>query len=177
MSLTAPFFLCLNQILITQDPTGTIKRRIDMGTTTFSGPIKAGTIKDTTGTTVGADVTNIGSVVMAQSVVLDIIGADALNQRVAIVPANSQIVDVILNVTTVNNDSGTATVQIGTSGDGNAFIPATNVKALGTTRGTLDTEATDVGTSDLEVLADFVAGTEERIYRCCYCYSIVHTKQ
>ncbi len=132
-----------------------------MGTTTFSGPIKAGTIKDTTGTTVGADVTNIGSVVMAQSVVLDIIGADALNQRVAIVPANSQIVDVILNVTTVNNDSGTATVQIGTSGDGNAFIPATNVKALGTTRGTLDTEATDVGTSDLEVLADFVAGTED----------------
>ena len=109
-----------------------------MGTTTFSGPIKAGTIKDTTGTTVGADVTNIGSVVMAQSVVLDIIGADALNQRVAIVPANSQIVDVILNVTTVNNDSGTATVAIGTSGDGDAFIPATNVKALGTTRGTLD---------------------------------------
>ena len=122
-----------------------------MGTTTFSGPIKAGTIKDTTGTTVGADVTNIGSVVMAQSVVLDIIGADALNQRVAIVPANSQIVDVILNVTTVNNDSGTATVAIGTSGDGDAFIPATNVKALGTTRGTLDTEATDVGTSDLEL--------------------------
>ena len=123
-----------------------------MGTTTFSGPIKAGTIKDTTGTTVGTDITNVGSVVMAQSVVLDIIGADALNQRVAIVPANSQIVDVILNVTTVNNDSGTATVAIGTSGDGDAFIPATNVKALGTTRGTLDTEATDVGTSDLERL-------------------------
>ena len=100
-----------------------------MGTTTFSGPIKAGTIKDTTGTTVGADVTNIGSVVMAQSVVLDIIGADALNQRVAIVPANSQIVDVILNVTTVNNDSGTATLAIGTSGDGDAFIPANNPPA------------------------------------------------
>ena len=66
-----------------------------MGTTTFSGPIKAGTIKDTTGTTVGTDITNVGLVVMAQSVVLDFIGADALNQRVAIVPANSQIVDVI----------------------------------------------------------------------------------
>ena len=100
-----------------------------MGTTTFSGPIKAGTIKDTTGTTVGTDITNVGSVAMAQSVVLDIIGADALNQRVAIVPANSQIVDVILNVTTVNNDSGTATVAIGTSGDSDAFIGATNVKA------------------------------------------------
>ena len=64
-----------------------------MGTTTFSGPIKAGTIRHTTGSTVGTNVTNLGSVVMAQSVVLDIIGADALNQRVAIVPANSQIVE------------------------------------------------------------------------------------
>jgi hypothetical protein len=31
-----------------------------MGTTTFSGPLKAGTIKDTTGTTVGTDVANVG---------------------------------------------------------------------------------------------------------------------
>ena len=132
-----------------------------MATTTFSGPVKAGTIRHTTGTTVGTDVTNVGSVVMAQSAVIDIIGADALNQRVAIVPANSQVVDVILNVTTVNNDSGTATVAVGTAADDNAFIAATNVKALGTTRGTLDTEATDVGTTDLEVVADFVAGTED----------------
>jgi hypothetical protein len=132
-----------------------------MATTTFSGPVKAGTIKDTTGTTVGSDISNVGSVVMAQSAVIDIIGADALNQRVAIVPANSQVVDVILNVTTVNNDSGTATVAVGTTADDNAFIAATNVKALGTTRGTLDTEATDVGTTDLEVVADFVAGTED----------------
>ena len=132
-----------------------------MGTTTFSGPVKAGTIKDTTGTTVGTDVTNVGSVVMAQSAVIDIIGADALDQRVAVVPANSQIIDVILNVTTVNNDSGTATVAVGSSDDADAFLPATNVKALGTTRGTLDTEATDVGATDLEVVADFVAGTED----------------
>ena len=119
-----------------------------MATTTFSGPIKTGTIRDTTGTTIGTNVSNVGSVVMAQSVVLDIIGADDLNQRVAVVPANSQIIDVILNVTTVNNDS-----------DADAFGPATNVKSLGTTRGTLDTEATDVGTTDLEVFADFDANT------------------
>ena len=132
-----------------------------MATTTFSGPIKAGTINNTTGTTIGTNVVNVGSCVMAQSVVLDIIGADALNQRVAIVPANSQIVDVILNVTTVNNDSGTATVSIGDSTDDNAFISLASVKALGTTHGTLDTEATDVGTTDMEVFADFVAGTED----------------
>lgn len=126
-----------------------------MATTTFSGPVKAGTIKNTTGTTVGTDVTNIGSVVMAQSAVIDILGASHLNQVVATIPANSQIIDVVLNVTTVNNDGGAATVSIGTVADGNAFIDGQNVKALATTRGTLDTEATDVGTTDIQVLADF----------------------
>ena len=38
-----------------------------MATTTFSGPIKAGTIKDTTGTTVGTDKANVGFVKMAQT--------------------------------------------------------------------------------------------------------------
>ena len=100
-----------------------------MANTTFSGPIKAGNIFNTTGTTVGTDVSNVGFVLMAQSKVIDIIGADNTTD-VAIIPANSQIVDVILNVTTVNNDSGTATVAIGTSADSDAFIGATNVKAL-----------------------------------------------
>ena len=130
-----------------------------MGTTTFSGPIKAGTIRETTGTTVGTDVTNVGSVLMAQTFVVDIIGATSNDQSVAIVPANSQIVDVILNVTTVSNDSSTAVLNVGTSADNNAFLAAVNVKALATTHGTLDTEATDVGTTDLQVLADFTAGT------------------
>ena len=130
-----------------------------MGQTTFSGPIKAGTIKDTTGSTVGTDVANVGSVVMAQTFVVDIIGATSNDQSVAIIPANSQIVDVILNVTTVSNDGGTAVVDVGTSADSNAFLAAVNVKALATTHGTLDTEATDVGTTDLQILADFTAGS------------------
>jgi hypothetical protein len=128
-----------------------------MANTTFSGPIKAGSIKDTTGTTVGTNVANIGSVLMAQSAVIDIIGASNANQVVATVPANSQIVDVILNVTTVNNDSNAAAVVVGTSADADAFIPSTSVKALATTRGTLDTEATDVGSTDIQVLVDFTA--------------------
>ena len=119
-----------------------------MATTTFSGPIKTGTIRDTTGTTVGTDVANVGSVVMAQSMIVDITGASHLNQRVAIIPANSQIVDVILNVTTANTDSGAATIDVGTSADADAFLDGINVKALGTTHGVLDAEATDVGTTD-----------------------------
>ena len=130
-----------------------------MGTTTFSGPVKAGTIKDTTGTTLGSDVKNVGFVVMAQSAIVDIIGASHLNQVIATIPANSQITDVVLNVTTVNNDSGAATVSVGTIADANAFIDAANVKALGTTYGTLDTEATDVGTTDIQVVADFTGAS------------------
>lgn len=125
-----------------------------MGTTTFSGPIKAGTIRE------GADV-NVGFVVMAQSAAIDIIGAASANQEVAVIPANSQIVDVILNVTTESNDGTAATVSVGTSGDADAFIPATSTQSTGTTRGTLDTEATNVGTSDLTVLADFAATDED----------------
>ena len=126
-----------------------------MGTTTFSGPVKAGTIKDTTGITIGTDVKNTGFVVMAQSAIVDIIGASHLNQVIATIPANSQITDVILNVTTVNNDGGAATISVGTVDDGNAFIDGANVKALGTTYGTLDTEATNIGTTDIQILADF----------------------
>jgi hypothetical protein len=123
-----------------------------MATTNFSGPIKAGSIKE------GAS-TNVGFVSMAQSVKVDVIGASHLNQVCATVPANSQILDVILNVSTVNNDSGAATVSVGTIADANAFLDAVNVKALATTRGTLDTEATNVGTADLKVLADFTGAS------------------
>ena len=122
-----------------------------MGTTTFSGPVKAGTIREGTGL-------NTGFVLMAQSAVIDIIGA-TVTSEVGIIPANSQIVDVILNVTTINNDGGTATVQIGHAGDTDEYLPATNVKALGTTRGTIGADGTDIGATDQTVNAVFTAGT------------------
>lgn len=131
-----------------------------MGMTNFSGPITAGGIRNTTGTTVGTDVANVGYVVMAQSAVIDIIGASATT-TVATVPANSQIVDVILNVTTANDDTNAAAVVVGVSGDTNAFVPSTSVKSVGTTHGTLDTEATNVGSTDVQVIATFTATDED----------------
>jgi hypothetical protein len=130
-----------------------------MGTTTFSGPIKAGTIKDTTGTTLGTDVKNTGQVVMAQSAYIDITGASHLNQVIATIPANSQITDVVLNVTEVNDDTTAATVSVGTIADADAFIATANVQALATTYGTLDAEASNVGSTDIQVVADFT-GTD-----------------
>jgi hypothetical protein len=130
-----------------------------MGTTTFSGPIKAGTIKDTTGTTLGSDVKNTGQVVMAQSAYVDITGASHLNQVIGTIPANSQITDVVLNVTEVNDDTNAATISIGTIADADAFVASANVKALGTTYGTLDAEASNVGSTDIQVVADYT-GTD-----------------
>ena len=99
-----------------------------MAKTTFSGPILAGTIKNTTGTTVGTDMKNTGQVVMAQTFAIDLSsGAIAAQASDVIIPANSQIIDVILNVTTVNNDSGAATVSVGTAADPNAFLDAGNL--------------------------------------------------
>ena len=121
-----------------------------MGTTTFSGPIKAGDKRE------GAS-KNTGSVLMAQSAVIDIIGATNTT-AVGIIPANSQIVDVILNVTTVSNDGGTATVKIGHSGDDDEYLAATSVKGSpATTRGTIGADGTDIGTSDQTVNAIFTA--------------------
>ena len=120
-----------------------------MGTTTFSGPVKAGSVREGSGV-------NTGFVLMAQSAVIDIIGATNTT-AVGIIPANSQIVDVILNVTTANDDGSTATVKIGHAGDDDEYLAATNVKAVATTRGTIGADGTDIGTSDQTVNAIYTA--------------------
>ena len=53
-----------------------------MATTTFSGPIKAGTISNTTGTTVGTNMKNTGQVVMAQSFAASLAGGRSEERRV-----------------------------------------------------------------------------------------------
>ena len=70
-----------------------------MAQTTFSGPILAGTIKNTTGTTVGTDMKNTGQVVMAQTFAADLSsGAIAAAATDVIIPANSQIIDCVFEL-------------------------------------------------------------------------------
>ena len=70
-----------------------------MANTTFSGPILAGSIKNTTGTTVGTDMKNTGQVVMAQSLAIDLSGgAIAAEASNVIIPANSQIIDCVFDI-------------------------------------------------------------------------------
>jgi len=127
-----------------------------MGTTTFSGPIKAGTINETTGTTLGSNVRNTGHVTMVQGKDINITGATA-NTNVAIIPANSQVLFVHVDVTTVSNDTGTATFSVGTTSNATAFTAAANCKALG--RSSQSAAAlglmSNVGSSDIKVVGVF----------------------
>jgi hypothetical protein len=129
-----------------------------MGTTTFSGPIKAGTIKETTGTTLGSDVLNTGFVQMVQSKSISAIGASA-NTTVATIPANSQIVNVTMDIIEVNNDTTAATVSVGTAANGTAFIAATDAQAIARTEPVAAAipALADVGTSDINVIGVFTA--------------------
>ena len=129
-----------------------------MGTTTFSGPIKAGTIKDTTGTTLGTDVQNTGFVQMVQSKSVSTIGATA-NTTVATIPGNSQITNVTLDVIIVNNDGTAATVSVGTAANGTAFIAATDAQTIARTQpvSAAIPNLFVIGTSDIDIIAVFAA--------------------
>ena len=127
-----------------------------MATTTFSGPVKAGTISNTTGTTVGTNMKNTGQVVMAQTTAIDLSGgaisADATDM---IIPANSQLIDIVFDVITAANTS----TDISVGQVGGSAVQYVNTYDIGTTAGrhypTTDAGGAsvweDIGTSDVRM--------------------------
>jgi len=133
-----------------------------MGTTTFSGPVRAGDIKTTTGTTLGTNVKNVGEVVLSQREAI----TQATNGAVAgvyttniVIPANSTITSVQVYVTTVWSGAA-STLGIGTSASATAFTAAGAVAGgtLGIISATAGADATrvatwyDVGNTDVRVV-------------------------
>ena len=129
-----------------------------MGTTTFSGPIKAGTIKDTTGTTVGTDKANVGFVLMAQSANV-VFGADGTETVVATVPANSQLWQVSVDVTTAFDAGTTNTVDIGDGTTADKYADALDVSSAARLLATSDVSQlgnlVDIGTTDVDVTVTY----------------------
>lgn len=125
-----------------------------MANTTFSGPVRAGTIRNTTGTTLGTNVTNVGQVVMAQSSPV----TQASGATNIVIPANSQIVEITLYVTTVFSGAAT-TFGVGTTVLATRFTAAAAVDgaAVGILSVTPGTDATrtgafiDVGNTDVKI--------------------------
>ena len=132
-----------------------------MATTTFSGPIKAGTIKDTTGTTVGTNTANVGFVKMSQTAswTQSTTAADTS----IVVPANSQITEIIIYITTACD---AANISMGTTDTSTELFSAlaagtaANVILHGSDGTITDADAwVDIGTADLPIYIDFSAGT------------------
>ena len=125
-----------------------------MAITTFSGPIKAGTIRNTTGTTAGTNMQNTGFVVMSQQVQFAFGDEGAVQNTTAVIPANSQIIDIKINVETAFNDTGADLLDIGVVGDSDLYvndadISATGSLALGATA--LCANWLDVGATDVQI--------------------------
>jgi hypothetical protein len=130
-----------------------------MATTTFSGPIKAGTISNTTGTTLGDDVRNTGQVVMSQSIMIDAaIGAGTLSYNVGVIPKNSQLLTTTIRVGVVSNQGTSATVSVGKTGTAQYFIANTDVTTLGETSSIADAalDEADRFSADTQITATLI---------------------
>ena len=131
-----------------------------MAQTNFSGPITAGNIRNTTGTTVGENVKNTGQVVMSQSIMIDAaVAAGTTTYNVGVIPKNSQLLTIILRCAVVSDSGTSATVSVGKTGAATNFIGNTNVKALGETTalatGSLD--SADRVSADTQITATLIA--------------------
>jgi len=125
-----------------------------MANTTFSGPIRAGTISNTTGTILGQNVKNIGQVIMSQtfSLAFGQEGADVTTS--VVIPANSQIISIDINVETAFNDTGADLLDIGIVGNSDLYVDDAVISAIGPVAlGATGLCSTwkDVGTTDVNL--------------------------
>jgi len=114
-----------------------------MSTVTFTGPIKAGDVLNTTGTAAGS-VKNVGFVEMAQFATVTQSATAAATTIV--IPANSLITSIDLFVTAAwTSATTTYTISVGTSATATELVAATNANAIGKLSLNPGTDATRTG--------------------------------
>ena len=127
-----------------------------MGITTFTGPIKAGDVLDTTGTTPGT-VKNVGFVAMAQTAHITQAGSLTAYNTGIVIPAYSHILNIQFLVTT--GWAATATISIGTSATATELVVGQSLATVGQVSAGPGTDATrtanwsNVGASDVIIYA------------------------
>ena len=130
-----------------------------MANTTFSGPVRSGSISNTTGTTVGTNMANVGSMLVTQTQAVT--QAAPLTTNI-IIPANSQLVFAKLFVSVIWNGAA-STTGLGYVGDATAFTAAGGI--AGGTLGIIEITAgankarvdawADIGTTDRRLLLTY----------------------
>lgn len=127
-----------------------------MGKTTFSGPIRAGNIFETSGTTLGQNVKNVGSVVMVQTFPITQAGtATALGTNI-VLPANSHILNMQVVVTAAWTGAAT-TFSVGNTATSTEYVSGAAGGTIGVIGLLPGSDATrtaawdDTGTTDKRV--------------------------
>jgi len=122
-----------------------------MATTTFSGPIKAGSVRE------GASA-NVGFVLMAQSANV-VFGDNGTETVVATLPANSQIYQIAVDVTTAFDAGTTNTFDIGDGSTADQYADALAVGSAARVLATSDVSQIpnliDIGSSDVNVTVTY----------------------
>ena len=96
-----------------------------MGMSTFTGPITAGDVLDTTGTAVGS-LKNVGYVEMAQSVAITQATTSTAYASAIVLPANSQVLSIDV-FATVAWDGTSSNLSVGTSATATELVAATAI--------------------------------------------------
>jgi hypothetical protein len=128
-----------------------------MGTTTFTGPIKAGDVLNTTGTTAGT-IKNVGFVAMAQTATITQAGTATAYATRIVIPAYSHILNIQF-LTTVAWNGVAATISIGTSATSTELVVAASLAAIGQASAGPGTNATrtalwtNTGATDVVIYA------------------------
>lgn len=128
-----------------------------MGITTFTGPIKAGNVLNTTGTTAGT-VKNVGFAVMAQTASITQAGTATAATTGICIPANSHIVSIHV-LATVGWSGASSNISIGTTATATELVSGGSLANIGLDTLTPGTDATrtakwsNVGTSDVIIYA------------------------
>ena len=135
-----------------------------MANTTFSGPIRAGNIFNTTGTTLGTNVKNVGAAVLTQSSTVALTNATTTATALGIIiPANSQIISVSIQVESLFTASSTTTIAVGNSSSSATNVAAaTAISATATGAVMLPASAgawRTVGTTDVQLFGITVANS------------------
>ena len=103
-----------------------------MGFATHLGPWLLGTVRNTTGTTVGT-IENCGATVVTQTFKKNYTGqaASATTDTICVLPAGAQIVDIFIDTTVAFTGSTAANVSLGDGTTAALYWAATDVTALG----------------------------------------------
>jgi hypothetical protein len=127
-----------------------------MGKTTFTGPIRAGNILNTSGTTLGQNVKNVGSVVMVQTFPITQAGTATALATPIVLPVNSHILNMQMVVTTAWT-GGATTFSVGNSATSTEYVSGAAGGTIGVIGLSPGSDATrtanwdDTGTTDKRV--------------------------